>query len=279
MVLFPIEEGAAVGLHGLRELFGERFDTFLDNVYGGAAPEIHSEINRMARERFERANSQLDSEERQRRMYDATELRRHVRAATEEYLAGLAERTDFRADSSPYDTWWDHIKRWFVEMLHDIGLPGFRGKGDLADNELRYVLWRSYKNLSEPGRYRNPWREAEDVSMQYRLKTGEFAEPAEMEGRSGAVTEESEGESLGEPGVRFMMGDGAGTFKERQKRAVAEKGVVMPGLNKAEVKVVEVPRHTYTGNIQRLHGKQLMQPRRSMRLSEKRELYTMTISV
>lgn len=107
MVLFPIGEGEAVGHHGLRELFGERFDTFLDNVYGGAAPEIHSEINRMARERFERANSQLDSAERQRRMYDEAELRRHVRAATEEYLAGLAERTNFRADSSPYYTWWD----------------------------------------------------------------------------------------------------------------------------------------------------------------------------
>ena len=229
----------AVGHHGLRELFGERFDTFLDNVYGGAAPEIHSEINRMARERFERANSQLDSAERQRRMYDATELRRHVRAATEEYLAGLAERTDFRADSSPYYTWWDQIKRWFVEMLHDIGLPNFFAMGDITDNELRYVLWRSYKNLSEPGHYRNPWREAEDVSMQYRLKTGEFAEPAEVENGGGAVAEEGE--------VRFMMGDGAETFKERQRRAVEEKGVVMPGLNSAEVKVVDVPRHTYTG--------------------------------
>ena len=85
MVLFPIEEGEAVGHHGLRELFGERFDTFLDNVYGGAAPEIRSEIVRMVNERFERANSQLDSAERRQRMYDEAELRRHLRAATEEY--------------------------------------------------------------------------------------------------------------------------------------------------------------------------------------------------
>ena len=194
----------AVGHHGLRELFGERFDTFLDNVYGGAAPEIHSEINRMARERFERANSQLDSAERRQRMYDETELRRHVRAATEEYLAGLAERTDFRADSSPYYTWWDQIKRWFVEMLHDIGLPGFNGMGDITDNELRYVLWRSYKNLTEPGHYRNPWREAEDVSMQYRLKTGEFAEPAEVENGGGAVAEGGQ--------VMFMSDEGSQEF-------------------------------------------------------------------
>lgn len=85
--------------------------------------------------------------------------------------------------------------------------------------------------------------------MQYRLKTGEFAEPAELENERGGAVAEEGGESLGEPGVRFMMGDGAGTFKERQKRAVAENGVVMPGLNSAEVKVVDVPKHPYTGNI------------------------------
>ena len=66
----------------------------------------------------------------------------------------------------------------------------------------------------------------------------------EVDGRIVALSAEAE-----DGDVRFMMGDGAETFKERQKRAVAEKGVVMPGLNKAEVKVVEVPRHTYTGNI------------------------------
>ena len=49
--------------------------------------------------------------------------------------------------------------------------------------------------------------------------------------------------------VRYNMGDGAETFADRQRRAVENKGTVMPGLNSAVVKVVEVPRHSYTGNI------------------------------
>ena len=49
--------------------------------------------------------------------------------------------------------------------------------------------------------------------------------------------------------ARMRMGDTPDTFKARQRRAVEEKGVVMPGLNEAEVKVVRVPRHSYKGNI------------------------------
>ena len=108
----------------------------------------------------------------------------------------------------------------------------------------------------------------EDAVRDYRRARGaeETAEEAEGGGAMFMSTEEGPGEEDGDifamaeriadryheregDGVRFMMGDGAGTFKERQKRAVAEKGVVMPGLNSAEVKVVDVPKHTYTGNI------------------------------
>ena len=42
--------------------------------------------------------------------------------------------------------------------------------------------------------------------------------------------------------ARYNMGDAPETFKARQKRAVEQKGVVMPGLNYAEVKVVDVSR-------------------------------------
>lgn len=45
--------------------------------------------------------------------------------ATEEYLAGLAERTEFeKAKRSP---WWQKIKNFFAQMLNKIGLPGFNG--------------------------------------------------------------------------------------------------------------------------------------------------------
>lgn len=50
-------------------------------------------------------------------------------------------------------------------------------------------------------------------------------------------------------GYAAGMGDGGGTFGERQRKAVASKGTVMPGLNSAEVAVVEVPRHQYRGSI------------------------------
>lgn len=48
--------------------------------------------------------------------------------------------------------------------------------------------------------------------------------------------------------VSYHMGSGSETFQARQKRAVENKGTVMPGLNSAEVKVVEVPRHQYQGH-------------------------------
>ena len=165
-------------------------------------------------------------------------------------------------------------KRPFVTRSHPVP----------TDEELRESFERNYVHENRDGSRRllAAARVSDHVyptgSMTRRWPDGTFdkvdltAEPylidevaREVDGRIVALSAEAE-----DGDVRFMMGDGAGTFKVRQKRAVAEKGVVMPGLNKAEVKVVEVPRHTYTGNIQRLHGKQLMQPRRSMRLTEKR---------
>ena len=47
--------------------------------------------------------------------------------------------------------------------------------------------------------------------------------------------------------IAYRMGDKPGTFKKRQQRAVKNKGTVMPGLNDAQVKVVDVPRHDFTG--------------------------------
>ena len=57
------------------------------------------------------------------------------------------------------------------------------------------------------------------------------------------VLDEANGEA------RMRMGDPAETFAERQKEAEESHGVVMPGLNDAEVMAVEVPRHPYEGNI------------------------------
>ena len=94
-----------------------------------------------------------------------------TRLATEEYLASLAEETNFdNLDAS----WWRKIKDLFLRMLHKIGFEGFDGV-TLSDNELRYILWRSYENLREPGRYRSILGQAEDIAKQYELKVGNYA--------------------------------------------------------------------------------------------------------
>lgn len=144
----------AVAHYGLRQLFGAHFDTFLDNVYESAEPEIRRKIAEMA------AKNGWD-----------------FRTATEEYLAGLAEDTNFR-ESKSYNGWWSKIKSLFLDMLEKIGFEGFRDKAGvvLSDNELRYILWRSYENLAEPGRYRSILGEAADVTKQSELKVGNYAE-------------------------------------------------------------------------------------------------------
>ena len=139
----------AVAHYGLRKLFGERFDTFLDNVYENAHPHVRSRIDALAYK------------------HDW-----NTRTATEEYLASLAEDTNF--EQMP-DDFWRKIKDWFLQMLRSIGLKNWTIGQYLTDNELRYLLWRSYENLSEPGRYRNVFAEAADIAKQHVLKVGNYA--------------------------------------------------------------------------------------------------------
>ncbi len=149
--VFDIEQTLlheAVAHYGLRQLFGEHFDTFLDNVFNNADENIHRRIVDMA------AKNGWD-----------------FHKATEEYLASLAEDTEFENINA---SWWQQIKDFFLNMLHKIGFEDFRGV-TLSDNELRYILWRSYENLAEPGRYRNILGEAADVAKQYELKVGNYA--------------------------------------------------------------------------------------------------------
>lgn len=137
----------AVAHYGLRKLFGEHFETFLDNVYQNVEPEIRRIITSQA------ANNNWD-----------------FRTATEEYLAGLAEKTDFER---VHYSIWNKIKSLFLKMLHSIGFEGWSAT-ELSDNELRYLLWRSYENMKEPGRYRSILGEAEDIAKQNELKVGNY---------------------------------------------------------------------------------------------------------
>ena len=140
----------AVAHYGLRQLFGEHFDTFLDNVFNNADKAIRQRISELAIKKYN---------------FD-------FRKATEEYLATLAENTEFEAAQRA--GWWQKIKDFFLNMLHRIGFEDFGGV-TLTDNELRYILWRSYENLVEGGNNRGVFGEAADVAKQYELGVGNYA--------------------------------------------------------------------------------------------------------
>ena len=150
--MFDVEQTLlheAVAHYGLRQLFGEHFDTFLDNVFNNADEIIRRRLVDMA----------------SKNGWD-------FRKATEEYLAGLAEHINF--EEARKNGWWQRIKQFFFEMLDKLGFSDFRGV-TLTDNELRYILWRSYENLKE-GKHSNLFGEAADIAMQHKLRVGEFAD-------------------------------------------------------------------------------------------------------
>lgn len=108
-------------------LFGEHFDTFLDNVHDNAADDVRQRID------------DISSKEGLSR-----------RDATEEYLARLSEDTDF--DRAMKSGWWGKIRELFLQMLARVGI---HLDNKLTDSELRYILWRSYENLRRPEQYRS----------------------------------------------------------------------------------------------------------------------------
>ena len=155
----------AVAHFGLRELFGEHFDTFLENVFQNADMDVRRHIVGLA----------------ERNGWN-------FRTATEEYLASLAENTNFENVNA---SWWSKIKELFLRMLHKIGFEDFSGV-TLSDNELRYILWRSYENLAEPGRYRSILGTARDMAKQHELGVGNYA--ANTSGRQADAAADMAGE-------------------------------------------------------------------------------------
>ena len=149
----------AVAHYGLRKLFGKHFDTFLDNVYNNVEESIRKHIAELAIKKYN---------------YD-------FRKATEEYLASLAESINF--ENARKSSWWQKIKDFFADMLSKLGFKDFRGV-TLTDNELRYILWRSYENLSS-NKHNGIFGEAADIAKQYELGTGEFENNSDVMFRDG----------------------------------------------------------------------------------------------
>ena len=160
-----LHEGVAH--HGLRELFGDGFDAMLDNIYNNVAPELKARIDAIA---------------------ERTGVSTSV--ATEEYLASLAETTNF--EEAMNRGWWLKIKQFFVDMLRKLSMPGLILKEELTDNELRYLLWRSYQNLVDPNSYLKPLGYIDDVAKQKELKVGNYAENTMATQRAAEMSEAEE---------------------------------------------------------------------------------------
>ena len=214
-----VEDVAATVMHetvahkGLRELVGkEHYDDFLDEVYEHLRGDLKQRVDAEAGRAF--VDDSTKNGER------AKSYEQHRRTAVDELFGDMAEKP-FEEFSEGERTLWQKLKevvrKLLDKFLESLKLPKWF---ELGDNELRYMLWRSKERL-ERGK-EHPIDLARDMVMREELGLSEAA--------------------------RMRMGDAPDTFKARQKRAVEEKGIVMPGLNEAEVKVVKVPRHSYKGS-------------------------------
>lgn len=111
----------SVAHHGLRELFGHNvMDAFLDSVFAATSQEVKDAINKLRR-----GNGW------------------NFRTATEEYLAGLAERTDFERMTAEERGLFATIRRLFNRALVFLGLKNH----ELSEREFAYIFWCSYQDL------------------------------------------------------------------------------------------------------------------------------------
>ena len=176
-----LHEGVAH--YGLRELFGEDFDNFLDNVYNNVDEATRKQIADLA------AKNNWD-----------------FKVATEEYLASLAEDTNFERAMS--QSWWNKIKFLFLEMLRKAGVKLDR---TLRDADLRYILWRSYENLATAGEH-GILRAARNEVMQERLGVGNYG----VEDNTRSVS----ADAVAEDEMRYRDGD---IMDERDQAIVRDR--------------------------------------------------------
>ena len=176
-----LHEGVAH--YGLRKLFGEDFDNFLDNVYNNVDKATRKQIADLA------AKNNWD-----------------FRVATEEYLAGLAEDTDFERAMS--QSWWGKIRFLFLEMLRKAGI---NLDLYLRDADLRYILWRSYENLATAGEH-GILKAARNEVMQERLGVGNYGAEDNTRSVSAEAVEENE--------IRYRDGD---IMDERDRAIVRDR--------------------------------------------------------
>ena len=150
---------------GLRNLVGEEhFNTFLDNVYNNAEEGIKQTIDEMAEK----------------------EYNGDKRKATEEYMAHLAEDGEYVKPEN--QGFFAKVRDFLTDLLRKVGIKlGFK----LTDNDLRYILWRSWKGLAERDGG-SVFEKAEDVKMQHEL--GQTDEARSASGENGIMFREGSDE-------------------------------------------------------------------------------------
>lgn len=134
-----------VGHRGLRLLFGEeKYDRMMMKLYGQLPEEVRQSIKDVAE-----------------RDYKAD-----IAVAMDEYLAEQAEQNEI-------PSWWNRVVSVIRDFLRNMGL-----NVNLSANDVKYLLWRSRKNLGNS----NLLSMAEDVAMRYKLGVGEYS-PEENDSR------------------------------------------------------------------------------------------------
>ncbi len=125
---------------------------------------------------------------------------------------------------------WKKLKKKVLEAINkflgSLKLPKWV---KLGDNELRYILWRSHERLRSKGDYVDMARDAvkrEELGLNDKTKP----EPTESEKRARAMSRSKR------------------EFESTRDRAIREKGIVTPGLNDGEVRIVRVGQHLFSGD-------------------------------
>ena len=162
-----------VGHKGLRKLIGEeRFDEFLNEVYGHASKPIRAAIDQAERKLFDaevdRLTQQKNAEadlpgsrkgifSRAEATVEANRKREQMRReATEEYMADMAGRIGdegFEKMSAEELTFWGKVKAKVQQFL-DKFLRGLKIARSirLTDKDVAYILYKSWKNLRNGGK-------------------------------------------------------------------------------------------------------------------------------
>lgn len=201
---------------GLREMIGEdNYDAFCDEIYDHLEDELKQKIDEETTRRF--MNDPAKGHDY------------HRRVAVDEMFGRMSEK-GFEDFTKAERGLWKKLKKKVLEAINkflgSLKLPKWV---KLGDNELRYILWRSHERLRYKGDYVDMARDAvkrEELGLNDKTKP----EPTESEKRARAMSRSKR------------------EFESTRDRAIREKGIVTPGLNDGEVRIVRVGQHPFSGD-------------------------------